>query len=62
VVTFHNGISINIPIEGEIGFNMLDTVKIKPFTEEEVIKAWQQLNDTRGSSNAGTEEALATSI
>jgi hypothetical protein len=45
-ITFHNGVIVNIPIEGEIGFNMKDTVKIKPFTEERVRNAIQELNDT----------------
>lgn len=44
-ITFHNGISIRIPIEGEIGFNFLHTVRIKDFSEEGVKLAFQELND-----------------
>ena len=46
-ITFHNGITINIPIEGEIGYNLKDTVKISPFTEEGVKLAYEKLQDTR---------------
>jgi len=43
-ITFHNGISINIPIEGELGYNWSDTVKVdKPFCEENVQKAYKEL-------------------
>ncbi len=45
-ITFHNGITINIPIEAEIGYNFKDTVKIKPFTEEGIKLAYEKLRDT----------------
>jgi len=60
-IIFHNGITINIPIEGELGFSLGDTVKIEEFTEEGVRLAFEKLNDTRGS-NEGTEETLDTGI
>jgi hypothetical protein len=45
-ITFHNGITINIPIEGELSYNGKDTVKIEPFTEDGVKAAYQKLKDT----------------
>ena len=44
-ITFHNGISVQIPIEAEFGFNLEDTVKVKDFTEENCVKAWKELNE-----------------
>ena len=46
-ITFHNGITINIPIEGSIGYNLKDQINIKPFTEEGVKMAYEKLKDTR---------------
>ena len=44
-ITFHNGISVQIPIEAEFGFNLEDTVKVKDFTEENCVKVWKELNE-----------------
>jgi len=44
-ITFHNGIIINIPIEGEIGYNFKDTVKLKDMTVESLREAYVQLKE-----------------
>ena len=44
-ITFHNGISVDIPIEGELCYNWGYTEKIKPFTEENVILAYKRLKE-----------------
>jgi hypothetical protein len=65
-ITFHNGITVNIPIEGELGFNLLDTIKIKPFTEEGVRLAFEELNDLHPRRESPDEqdskEKLVTSL
>jgi len=44
-IKFHNGISIRIPIEGELGLNMKDTIKISPFNEEGLRIAYEKLRE-----------------
>lgn len=44
-IKFYNGIEIQIPIEGEMGYNLKDTVKIKEFTEEAVRAAYLELHN-----------------
>jgi len=44
-ITFHNGITINIPIEAEVGFDFNTTVKIKNFTRLGVKQALEELRD-----------------
>lgn len=46
-IRFHNGIEINVPIEGEIGYNFKDTIKIQPFTEEGLRNAYVRLLDEK---------------
>jgi hypothetical protein len=45
-ITFHNGISVKIPIEGEIGFNLNNTIKLEKYTIEELRKAYEKLCTT----------------
>ena len=64
-ITFHNGITINIPIEGEIGFNLKDTIKLKTFDEKGLEEAYEKLVATlpRENNNAASvEEAVATGL
>jgi hypothetical protein len=42
-IIFPNGFDINIPIEGEIGYNFKDTVKLKDMTVESLREAYVQL-------------------
>lgn len=44
-IKFYNGIEIQIPIEGEMGYNLKDTVKIREFTEEGVRAAYLELQN-----------------
>ena len=44
-IRFYNGIEIQIPIEGEMGYNLKDTVKIRDFTEEGVRAAYLELKN-----------------
>ncbi len=44
-IGFHNGIDIEIPIEGAIGYNWKDKVKIEKYTEECLMDAYKELHD-----------------
>lgn len=67
-ITFHNGITINIPIEGEIGYSLDDLVTFKDseFNEEGLLKAWKkakELKEKRLQTNAAsTQGALDISV
>lgn len=52
VIRFDNGFEICIPIEGEIGYNFKDTVKLKNFDVESLREAYKQLKRQ-------TEDSLA---
>jgi len=52
VIRFDNGFEICIPIEGEIGYNFKDTVKLKNFDVDSLREAYKQLKES-------TEAALA---
>jgi hypothetical protein len=45
IIRFDNGFDINIPIEGEIGYNFKDTVKLKDMTVESLREAYAQLKE-----------------
>jgi DNA polymerase I-like protein with 3'-5' exonuclease and polymerase domains len=49
-ITFHNGITVEIPVEAEIGYNLEDLVKVKDFTEEGCVAAWKKLHEQYPSS------------
>jgi hypothetical protein len=50
-ITFHNGVSIDIPIEGMIGRNWLNKYKLKSYTEEELIRVYREMKqDERNKS------------
>ena len=51
-IMFANGFNINIPIEGEIGYNLGESIKLKNFDVESLREAYKQLKDKQ-------EEALA---
>lgn len=51
-IKFHNGISVDIPIEAELGFDFNTTVKIKDFTRESVRLALEELKDLRAKEEA----------
>lgn len=44
-ITFHNGITVEIPIESELGFDFNTTVKIKEFSRQGVKEALEKLKD-----------------
>ena len=50
-IRFHNGIEVLIPLEGELGYDFNETVKIKHFTPEGIKEAWQRLQDKVHKSN-----------
>lgn len=47
VITFHNGISIEIPIEGMVGYDWKHKKKLKYYTEEELIRCYRELQYER---------------
>lgn len=53
-IVFHNGISVNIPIEGHIGYNWFDRIEIgggKNYTEENLLKAYKELKEKYAGCN-----------
>lgn len=59
-ITFHNGITINIPIEAEIGYDWNNTVKLSKPDEPSLRKAYDELRSKKEATNATTAtEALA---
>lgn len=47
IITFHNGISIEIPIEAEIGYSLSKTVKLKDMTVDSLREAYRKLKQTQ---------------
>lgn len=47
VTRFENGIEINIPVEGELGYNLRDTVEITEMSFDGVVKALAECNEIR---------------
>lgn len=45
LIKFHNGIEIEIPIEGQLGFTWGKKVKMEHFTEECLVDAYNQLQE-----------------
>jgi hypothetical protein len=45
VITFHNGLTVEIPIEAEVGFDFQTTVKVKEVTRAGVKAAIEKLRD-----------------
>ena len=43
VIRFHNGIEIEIPIEAQISYNWKDKIKLDHYTEEDLMKAYNEL-------------------
>lgn len=46
-ITFPNGMVINIPIEGEIGYNFKETVKLKNFDRDSLREACKELQSQK---------------
>ena len=44
-IRFENGIEINIPIEGKIGYNFAETVDIKDWSKDGVEAAYKDLHE-----------------
>jgi hypothetical protein len=44
-ISFSNGFDIKIPLEGEIGYNFKDTVKLKDMTVESLREAYTKLKE-----------------
>jgi hypothetical protein len=53
-ITFHNGITVEIPIEAEVGFCWNYTVKIKDFSQESVSRAIEELKDETSKQSRST--------
>ena len=51
-ITFHNGITVEIPIEAEVAYDFGTTVKIKQFTLEGVKEALRELREERDKEEA----------
>lgn len=67
-ITFHNGISVDIPIEGKVGFDWLHKVEIKDWSKDGVEAAYNELKakfknrwDLKRELNSATstQEAVA---
>ena|SRR5579859_976716 len=44
-ITFHNGISIEIPIEGQVGYDWLHKMKMKEYTEDCLMDAYKKVKE-----------------
>lgn len=44
-ITFHNGITINIPIEGQLGYSWEHKVKLEEYTEDALMVAYKELKE-----------------
>lgn len=53
-ITFHNGITINIPIEGELGYGWGDKVKIKEMSEDGLRTAYAELQERKEKALDGS--------
>lgn len=49
-ITFHNGITVKIPIEAEIGYDFKNTISLKNYETQDLKLAYEQLRDTRGTN------------
>lgn len=62
-ITFHNGITIRIPIEAEIGYNLKDTVKLKEYSVDALKAAYRELKlkgeELKDASAANAQEVVA---
>jgi DNA polymerase family A len=71
-IRFHNGIEVEIPLEGKLGYDWLHTVEIKDWSKDGVAEAYDELKQSfknrydvkREIANNGTtsQEAVAGSI
>jgi hypothetical protein len=43
VIRFHNGVEIEIPIEGQIGYDWKNKVKLENYTEDCLMDAYKQV-------------------
>jgi hypothetical protein len=57
-IRFHNGIEIEIPIEGQIGYDWKHKVKMKHYTEEELLRCYRELQHEKESTRH--EEEIQT--
>lgn len=60
-ITFHNGISIEIPIEAELGYNFAETVKIKDMSFDGVMEALKKVNEI-AKKHKDEEQVILQSI
>ena len=60
VISFHNGIQVEIPVEAELGFDFQTTVKIKDFSRVGVKAALDELKEEvfKQEKEAGTQKIL----
>lgn len=58
-ITFHNGITIKIPIEAELGYDLDSLIRVKEFSEECLIETLKKAREIRGESS---QEAVVTSV
>jgi len=42
-ITFHNGIEVEIPIEGQLGYDWKDKIKLKDYTEDSLMDAYNKI-------------------
>lgn len=63
-ITFHNGITIRIPIEAEIGYDFKNTVTLKNYTEEDLKDAYSKLREAKNAERQQSEvtETVANSL
>jgi hypothetical protein len=48
-ITFHNGITIRIPIEAQIGYDWQHKVKLEHYTEDALMSAYKELKEKYGA-------------
>jgi hypothetical protein len=54
VITFHNGVQIEIPIEGMIGYDWLHKEKMKVYTEDCLIETYRKVKELYPRCNKST--------
>lgn len=53
IITFHNGIEIEIPIEGQVGYDWKHKHTMKTYTEEELIRCYREAKKEKESIQHG---------
>lgn len=61
-ITFHNGITVEIPIEAELGYDLATKVKIKDLSYDGVVQALAEINKKRDEEIQKEKDFVANLI